>query len=78
MRPIYSVYTWGSILLFLSNTVPSRPLASDPRYLVTIFPLVWVLARLGRNQRAHDAQVVVSTVMLTAAAWLFVSTMQLY
>src|SRR5215469_4455733 len=78
IRPIYSVYTVGSILLFLSEAPPSRPLASDARYLVAIFPLVWVLARLGRNPRVHEAQVALSAMLLTVAAWVFVSTMQLY
>ena len=78
MRPIYSVYAIGSILLFLSEAPPWRPLASDARYLVTIFPLVWVLARLGRNPRVHETQIALSAVLLTVAAWVFVSTMQLY
>jgi mannosyltransferase PIG-V len=78
MRPIYSVYTFGSILLFLSEAPPARPLASDARYLVTIFPLVWVLARLGRNPRVHEALAAFSAAMLAIAAWVFLSTFKLY
>lgn len=78
MRPIYSVFTWASIVLFLSYTQPWRPLVSDSRYLVTLFPLVWGLARLGRNPRVHEALVALSAALLAIASWLFVSTFQLY
>jgi hypothetical protein len=70
-RPVYAVYTWVSIALFLSQTVPGRPLVSDPRYLVTIFPLVWPLAFLGRRQHAHSAVIAVSSASMAIVAWLF-------
>jgi Mannosyltransferase (PIG-V) len=73
-RPAYAVYTWASILIFLSAAWPDRPLVSDPRYLVTIFPLVWPLARLGRRQGVHDAIVGLSAVSMAIVAWLFLST----
>jgi hypothetical protein len=73
-RPIYAVYTWGSLLLMLSAGWPGRPLVSDPRYLVTIFPLVWPLALLGRKQGAHDSVVGLSAASMAIVAWLFVTT----
>jgi Mannosyltransferase (PIG-V) len=76
-RPCYAVYTWGSILLFLSEAWPVRPLASDPRYLVTVFPLVWVLARL-RRPGWHEGVVAVSAASLAIVAWLFLTTMEVF
>ena len=73
-RPAYAVYTWASILLFLSAAWPGRPLASDPRYLVTIFPLMWPLALLGRRPGAHQAVVGVSAAGMAIVGWLFLST----
>lgn len=73
-RPVYAVYAWASILLFLCAAWPGRPLASDPRYLVTIFPLIWPLARLGRRPGAHQAVLGVSAAGLAIVGWLFLST----
>ncbi len=73
-RPVYAVYTWASILLFLCEAWPDRPLMSDPRYLVVIFPLVWPLARLGRRAGWHEAVVSVSAAAMAIVAWLFLAT----
>lgn len=73
-RPVYAVYTWASILLFLCAAWPGRPLASDPRYLVTIFPLIWPLARLGRRPGAHQAVLGISAAGMAIVGWLFLST----
>ena len=73
-RPVYAVYTWGAILYFLSAAWPGRPLASDPRYLVVLFPLVWPLARLGRRPGWHDAVVAVSAASMAIVGWLFLAT----
>jgi Mannosyltransferase (PIG-V) len=73
-RPVYAVYTWGSIVLFLSESATKRPLDSDPRFLVTIFPLVWALARLGRRPGWHEGIVAVSAASLAIISWLFLTT----
>jgi Mannosyltransferase (PIG-V) len=73
-RPVYAVYTWGSILLFLCEAWPDRPLMSDPRFLVVIFPLVWPLARLGRRSGWHEAVLAVSAASMAIVGWLFLST----
>jgi hypothetical protein len=73
-RPVYAVYTWASILLFLCAAWPQRPLMSDPRFLVVIFPLVWPLARLGRGPGAHQAVLGVSATAMAIVGWLFLST----
>jgi len=73
-RPVYAVYCWGSILLFLCTAWPERPLMSDPRFLVVIFPLVWPLARLGRRAGWHEGIVAVSAASMAIVGWLFLST----
>jgi Mannosyltransferase (PIG-V) len=73
-RPVYAVYTWGSIVFFLCTAWPDRPLMSDPRFLVVIFPLVWPLAKLGRRPGWHDAVVAVSAASMAIVGWLFLST----
>ncbi len=73
-RPIYAVYTWASILFFLCTAWPDRPLMSDPRFLVLIFPLVWPLARLGRRSGWHEAVMALSATSMAIMGWLFLST----
>jgi hypothetical protein len=73
-RPVYAVYTWGSIVGFLCESVRGRPLESDPRFLVTIFPLVWALARLGRRPGWHEGLVALLAASMAIIAWLFLTT----
>ena len=75
-RPVYSVYCWGSILFFLSEVMPARPLAADPRYLVVIFPLVWALARAGNNPRVHESVIALSSASLAITGWLFLTSLK--
>jgi hypothetical protein len=78
VRPVYVVYTWGCILFFLADAFPGRPLATDPRFLVVIFPLAWALARLSQRQGWHDAVVACSAASLAIVSWLFLTTMAVY
>jgi hypothetical protein len=75
---VYVVYTWGSLLFFLCDAWPGRPLSSDPRYLLPIFPLMWALARLGRGSGAHEAVVALSAASMAIVGWVFVSTLLVY
>jgi hypothetical protein len=77
-RPSYAVYTWASIVLFLAESVPGRPLASDPRYLVTLFPLAWALASIGRRPAAHDVVIGLSAASLGLVGWLFLVTTNVF
>jgi hypothetical protein len=77
-RPVYAVYTWAGLLFILADSWSQRPLASDPRYLVVLFPLVWALARLSRRQGWHDAVVIGSAASLAIVSWLFLTTMSVY
>jgi hypothetical protein len=76
-RPVYAVYCWGSIIYFLSEAIPGRPLASDPRYLVVVFPLAWALARLGKNPHVHEAVIALSSASLAVVGWLFLTTLKI-
>ncbi|HEY2507239.1 MAG TPA: mannosyltransferase family protein [Streptosporangiaceae bacterium] len=77
-RPVYAVYTWASIVFFLSTAWPGRPLMSDPRYLLGLFPLVWPLARWGSRAGMHQAIVGVSAAGLAVVAWVFLATNLIY
>jgi hypothetical protein len=77
-RPSYAVYACGSIIFFLCDSWPERPLSSDPRFLVVLFPLAWALARLGRRPGWHEGVVAASAASLAVVAWLFLTTMQVY
>jgi Mannosyltransferase (PIG-V) len=77
-RPVYAVYTWASILFFLCAVRSGRPLLSDPRFLVVIFPLFWPLAWLGRRSGGHEAVVALSAAALAIVSWLFLSTLEIY
>jgi Mannosyltransferase (PIG-V) len=77
-RPVYAVYTWGSILVFLSESWSGRPLESDPRYLLPVFPLVWALARLGKRPMAHEAVLALSAATMAVVTWIFLTTQLLY
>jgi Mannosyltransferase (PIG-V) len=73
-RPVYVAYTWGSLLFVLCTAWPERPLMSDPRFLIPVFPLAWALARLGQKHAAHDAIVAISAASMAIVCWLFLST----
>ena len=60
LRPSYQVFGWLSLLMFLSVSFQ----ISLPRYILTIFPMYFVLARLGRNLEVHQALLTVSTLMM--------------
>jgi Mannosyltransferase (PIG-V) len=51
LRPSFQVYTWTSLLLPLLYPYPTRPLLSDPRFVLVLFPGFWVLADLCERRR---------------------------
>ncbi len=77
-RPVYAVYTLGTIVFFLSEAWSGRPLTSDPRYLLSLFPLVWPLARWGRRAGVHEAIVALSAASLAIVGWVFLATNLIY
>jgi Mannosyltransferase (PIG-V) len=60
LRPSYQVFGWLALLMFLSVSYQ----ISLPRYALTVFPMYFVLARLGRNLEVHQALLTVSTLMM--------------
>jgi hypothetical protein len=60
LRPSYQVFGWLALLMFLSVSYQ----ISLPRYALTVFPMYFVLARLGRNVEVHQALLTVSTLMM--------------
>jgi len=44
MRAAYAAYTWASLLAPMTFVFAGRPLMSMPRFVVTVFPLMWVVA----------------------------------
>ncbi|MEX2392240.1 MAG: mannosyltransferase family protein [Dehalococcoidia bacterium] len=62
LRPSYQVFAWLSLLLFLSVSFQ----ISMPRYILTIFPMYFVMAHLGRNLEAHQTMLTMSAVLMGA------------
>jgi hypothetical protein len=60
LRPSYQIFGWLSLLMFMSVSFQ----ISLPRYVLTIFPMYFVLARLGRNQDLHQGLLTFSTFMM--------------
>jgi len=72
-RPLFSAYTWASLLAPLVLVFPGRPFMSLPRFLLTIFPLFWAPAVLARRRRwVHEVVVAVSAAGLGLMTVLFV------
>lgn len=60
LRPSYQVFAWLGLAMFLSASFE----LSVPRYVLTLFPIYFVLARLGRNPEVHQALLTVSTLLM--------------
>ena len=72
-RPVFSAYTWASLLAPLVLVFPGRPFMSLPRFLLTMFPLFWAPAILaGRRPWVHQVVVGVSAAGLGLMTVLFV------
>jgi hypothetical protein len=74
LRPSYQVYAWSGLLLVMSTSW----LISLPRYLLAIFPLFLILARLGRSPPLHQGLSALSALLMgllfalsAAGRWAF-------
>ncbi|HUS14548.1 MAG TPA: hypothetical protein VM536_05960 [Chloroflexia bacterium] len=67
----YAIYATASIVLLLTLTISEWPLQSMPRYSLAVFPLFFLLARLGANRYWHQAIVMVSLLFLGLYTALF-------
>jgi hypothetical protein len=73
-RPMYTAYTWASLLAPLAFIFPLRPFMSLPRFLLPVFPLLWAGAVWGLRRRGvHEALVAVSAGLLALLTVLFVN-----
>ena len=72
-RPLYGVYTVGSLLAPLSFAFLARPFMSVPRFLLPLFPLLWAGAVWGaRREGLHATLVACSAALLGVLTILFV------
>ncbi|MGA8115500.1 MAG: mannosyltransferase family protein [Actinocatenispora sp.] len=55
--PGYLTYALASLLMPLSDPYPARPLLSMPRFVLVVFPAVWVVALAVRRWRLPDSLV---------------------
>ena len=60
LRPSYQIYAWVGMFFLMSVTFQ----ISMPRYLLALFPLFLVMARLGRTEVVHHALLPVSAVLM--------------
>ena len=73
-RPMYTAYTWASLVAPLSFICPLRPFRSLPRFLLPVFPILWAGAVWGLRRRGvHEALVAVSAGLLALLTVLFVN-----
>jgi Mannosyltransferase (PIG-V) len=73
-RPMYTAYTWASLVAPLSFIFPLRPFMSLPRFLLPVFPILWAGAVWGLRKRGiHEALVAVSAGLLGLLTVLFVN-----
>lgn len=78
VRATYTVYFWVCVAFPMLYALPGRPLTSMPRYLLTVFPLYWTLARLAERWKAHDLVVAASAVGLGVLSVLFCTWYPIY
>ena len=64
LPPAYGLYALAALALPLSTPFPPEPLASLPRYALTIFPLVMWTALVARERGVFDRVLAVSAVLL--------------
>lgn len=73
-RPLYTAYTWASLVAPLAFIFPLRPFMSLPRFLLPIFPILWAGAVWGLRRRGiHEVLVAVSAGLLALLTVLFVN-----
>jgi len=58
LRPGYSVFTWGCLTAALTFVWPPRAFMSDPRFVLPLFPIVWVVALLIERGRLPRTAVI--------------------
>ena len=73
VRPTYTVYAAGSLLLPLLLPFTGRPLLSVPRFMAVVFPVAWGWSLAASRDRPPEAAVVgVSAALFGVVALLFI------
>ena len=73
MRPTYTVYAAGSLLLPLLLPFTGRPLLSVPRFMAVVFPVAWGWSLAASRDRPPEAAVVgASAALFGVVALLFI------
>jgi Mannosyltransferase (PIG-V) len=72
MAPTYLVYVVSVGLVTLSFTLPDRPLLSDPRLLLILFPSFWAMASI-LGKRGYVPAVIIFAVGYAIAASIFMN-----
>ncbi len=67
LRLSYQVYAWVGLLMLMFLTLQW----SMPRYIITIFPLFLILARIGRRPAIHQALLAASAMVMAGTFVLF-------
>ncbi|MBI2953867.1 MAG: glycosyltransferase family 39 protein [Chloroflexi bacterium] len=78
LRPTYACYALLVILVPLINPSETQPLLSMPRFMLVLFPLLFVLALIGKNRIAHWGIIAVFTAglfffLIRFASWYWVA-----
>jgi hypothetical protein len=76
LRPSYSVYLWGGLLIPLSFIFRDRPLMSMPRFTLPLFPAFWGLALAA--ERLHVPRTAVVAVEAVGLGLLVVLSVNWY
>lgn len=59
LRPSYQFFGWATLIMFLSVSFQ----LSLPRYVLTIFPMFLVMARVSKNEEVHSGLLACSAVL---------------
>jgi hypothetical protein len=74
LRWTYVFYAWSSLLLPLLRPYPDRPLLSDPRFVLVVFPGFWVLASWTEHRKiSRDLVVACFATLLGLLLVLFIN-----
>ena len=76
LRPSYSVYLWGGLLIPLSFIFRDRPLMSMPRFILPLFPAFWGLSLAA--ERLHVPRTAVVAVGAAGLGLLVVLSVNWY
>lgn len=78
LRPAYSVYLWGGLLIPLSFVFEGRPLMSMPRFVLPLFPAFWGLAlglqrwRIPRTAALAAGAVGLGVLSILTVNWYYI------